>query len=49
MCLRSDARIRHASIPSDVSIYRPEHADSVRSYKRVKRDSDNSFSFQVII
>ncbi|XP_034236204.1 zinc finger and SCAN domain-containing protein 21-like isoform X2 [Thrips palmi] len=46
MCLRSDARIRQASIPSDVSVYRPEHTDSVRSYKRVKRESENSFSFQ---
>lgn len=46
MCLRSDARIRQASIPRDVSVYRPEHNDSVRSYKRVKREPENSFSFQ---
>lgn len=37
MCLKSDARIRQASIGNDVSVVRPEMDDPVRSYKRQKR------------
>ncbi|XP_026292553.1 zinc finger protein 133 [Frankliniella occidentalis] len=38
MCLRSDARIRDERLRKGVTISRAEPAESVRSYKRVKRD-----------
>ena len=48
MCLKSDARIRQASVAKDVSAFRPETDDAVHSFKRQRRiETASTFDLQV--